>query len=39
VIGSGKRLFDGGEQLPLKLIESKTLDNGVLSLRYTPATR
>ena len=37
VVGSGKRLFDGPSQVPLKLIASRTFDNGVLSLRYAPA--
>jgi len=34
VVGTGKRLFEGGEQIPLRLVESKEFDNGVLSLRY-----
>lgn len=35
VLGTGKRLFENGAgQVPLKLIESKTLSNGVLSLTY-----
>jgi dihydrofolate reductase len=34
VVGSGKRLFDGPDQVALKLVQSKTFDNGVLSLRY-----
>lgn len=35
VIGTGKRLFeDASGQIPLKLVESTTFDNGVLSLRY-----
>jgi dihydrofolate reductase len=38
VVGSGKRLFaDPGGQVPLKLVESRTVDTGVLSLRYEPA--
>lgn len=38
VVGNGKRLFeDPGGQVPLKLIDSQTLHNGVLSLRYQPA--
>ena len=38
VIGTGKRLFanDGG-QTPLALVDSRTFDNGVLSLSYRPA--
>jgi len=35
VVGNGKRLFDGPEQVPLKLVESAALDTGVLSVRYT----
>jgi dihydrofolate reductase len=35
VIGKGKRLFpDGTEQMPLKLLDSKIFNNGVLSLVY-----
>ncbi len=38
VLGSGKRLFEnGGSPVGLKLIDSKTLSNGVLSLVYGPA--
>jgi dihydrofolate reductase len=38
VVGSGKRLFeDGGERVPLKLVESKTFSTGVLYLTYAPA--
>ena len=38
VVGSGKRLFEEGMgQVPLKLVESKTYDTGVLSLTYVPA--
>lgn len=36
-IGRGKRLFDGKQRVPLTLLESRTLDNGVLHLRYAPA--
>lgn len=40
VVGKGRRLFeDGGEQLGLKLVDSKTLSTGVLSLTYAPAGR
>jgi hypothetical protein len=39
VLGSGQRLFDGWTaRLPLRLVESKTLDSGVLSLTYQPAS-
>lgn len=34
LIGSGKRLFDGPEPVPLRLVESRTFDNGVLMVRY-----
>jgi len=30
-------LFESPEQVPLQLIESRTLDNGVLAFRYTRA--
>lgn len=37
VVGSGKRLFeDAAGRVPLKLVESRTFDNGVLALRYEP---
>jgi len=35
VVGSGQRLFpDGTDQLPLKLLDSKTFSTGVVSLVY-----
>jgi dihydrofolate reductase len=37
VVGSGKRLFDAPDQVSLNLVDSRTFDNGVLSLRYAPA--
>lgn len=38
VVGAGQRLFeDGGDQVPLKLVDSKTFSTGVLSLTYQPA--
>lgn len=37
VVGSGKRLFEGPDQVPLELVESTAFDNGVLSLAYEPA--
>jgi len=37
VLGSGKRLFNDGEKVPLRLIESQALPNGVMSLRYAGA--
>jgi dihydrofolate reductase len=38
VVGQGKRLFDdGGERVPLKLAETRTLSTGVLYLTYVPA--
>ncbi len=37
VLGRGKLLFDGvTRQLPLKLLESKTFNSGVVALRYEP---
>src|SRR5262245_15981624 len=39
VVGSGKRLFeDGAEEVRLKLVESKTLSTGVLSVTYQRAS-
>lgn len=38
VVGSGRRLFeDGGDRVPLKLVESQTFSTGVLYLTYAPA--
>ncbi|MCW6009620.1 dihydrofolate reductase family protein [Micromonospora sp. CPCC 205371] len=37
VVGSGKRLFDDGAQVPLRLIDSKTFSTGVLHLVYERA--
>lgn len=38
VVGHGRRLFpEGGDQQPLKLVESKTFSTGVLYLTYQPA--
>jgi dihydrofolate reductase len=38
VVGSGRRLFqDAGDQVPLKLLDSKTFSTGVQSLTYAPA--
>jgi len=34
VVGKGKRLFDDGSQVPLKLLDSKTFSTGVLWLTY-----
>jgi dihydrofolate reductase len=34
VVGHGKRLFEEGDQIPLKLADSKTLSTGVLALTY-----
>ena len=38
VVGRGKRLFDGeGDQVPLKLVESKTFSTGVVYVTYRRA--
>jgi dihydrofolate reductase len=38
VVGSGERLFeDGGDQVELKLVDTHTYNNGVISLTYQPA--
>jgi dihydrofolate reductase len=38
VLGSGKRVFrDGGPNIPLRLVDSKTSGTGVLLLTYRPA--
>ena len=34
VVGSGRRLLDGLERIPLRLLEAKPLPTGVLSLTY-----
>jgi dihydrofolate reductase len=38
VVGQGKRLFvDGGDRVPLKLADTRTLSTGVQYLTYVPA--
>lgn len=37
VVGSGKRLFDDGAQVPLRLTDAKTFSTGVLHLTYAQA--
>ena len=37
VVGSGKRLFGDGAQVPLKLVDSQTFGTGVLNLTYVRA--
>lgn len=37
VVGRGKRLFGEGEEIPLKLADSKTFSTGVLALTYQRA--
>lgn len=39
VLGSGKRLFQGGIDTTLKLVESRVFDSGVILLRYQPAAK
>lgn len=36
VVGKGQRLFEDGAHHPLKLVDSKALSTGVLSLTYAP---
>jgi len=36
-VGHGKRLFDGSDQIPLTLADSKTFSTGVLALTYQRA--
>jgi len=38
VVGHGKRLFDGGDQIPLTLADSTTFSTGVLALTYLKAS-
>jgi dihydrofolate reductase len=38
VVGAGKRLFEPGEQIKLRLIDSTTFSTGVLHLTYGPAS-
>ena len=38
-VGTGQRLFEGTGRQPLELIESRTLQTGVLHLRYRPLPR
>lgn len=37
VLGSGKRLFDGGNKTGLRLVETQAFGSGVVLLRYQPA--
>lgn len=37
-VGAGKRLFEPGEKVPLRLIDSTTFSTGVLHLIYGPAS-
>jgi dihydrofolate reductase len=37
VVGSGKRLFDGGPRTSLRLVDSKTTGTGVTIATYVPA--
>jgi dihydrofolate reductase len=36
VLGSGKRLFEGGDRIGLRLVETKEYTSGVVLLRYIP---
>lgn len=37
VLGKGRHLFEGGDEAPLKLLDSKAFSTGVVSLVYGPA--
>jgi hypothetical protein len=40
VVGTGKRLFEGGrDRIPLALTDTKVFANGVVKLVYTPSTQ
>jgi len=39
VLGTGRRLFGGGTQASLRLVDSSTTSTGVLIARYEPAQR
>ncbi|GAA1005721.1 pyrimidine reductase [Acrocarpospora pleiomorpha] len=39
IVGAGQRLFDGLDQIPLKVVSSTTLQTGVLSVLYAPADK
>jgi dihydrofolate reductase len=39
VVGSGKRLFDDADTVPLKLLDAQTFSTGVLALAYGPADK
>ena len=39
VLGQGKRLFAGGDQIPLKLASTQALGDSVLLLTYEPGPR
>ena len=36
VLGSGRRLFNGGTNLPMELVENKSFDRGVVLSKYRP---
>ena len=38
IVGGGKRLFEDGDRVPLRLTESRTFKTGVLYLTYVPDT-
>ncbi len=37
LVGGGRRLFEDGGEVPLRLVDAKTFSTGVQSLTYTPA--
>ncbi|WP_425573709.1 hypothetical protein [Nocardioides koreensis] len=36
-VGTGQRLFENTGTVPLELLESRTLQTGVMLVRYAPA--
>jgi dihydrofolate reductase len=39
VLGSGRRLFNGGTNMPMELVETKSFGRGVVLSRYKPARK
>lgn len=36
VVGKGRRIFEGFDKMPMKLLDSRRFNNGVLTLSYQP---